>query len=52
MIQELKASYGHLFEEALLEEISQVGTFKDVPAGYKIIEIGNYIKGMSILFYC
>jgi CRP/FNR family transcriptional regulator, anaerobic regulatory protein len=33
----------------LLEEISQVGTFKDVPAGYKIIEIGNYIKGMPLL---
>ena len=49
MIQELKASYGHQFEEALIEEISQVGTFKEVPAGYKMIEIGNYIKGMPLL---
>jgi len=49
MIQELKESYGNLFEEALIEEIAQVGTFKEVPAGHKLMEIGEYIKGMPLL---
>ena len=34
MIQELNASYGKLFEEALIHEIAQVGTFREVPAGH------------------
>ncbi|MFC4632736.1 Crp/Fnr family transcriptional regulator [Dokdonia ponticola] len=49
MIQELKNSYGSLFEEALINEIVQVGTYKEVPAGFKLIEIGSYIKGMPLL---
>lgn len=49
MIQELKASYGHLFEEALLNEIVQVGTFKEVPEGFQLMDIGSYIKGMPLL---
>ena len=49
MIQELKASYGHLFEDALINEIVQVGTYKEVPAGFKMMEIGSYIKGMPLL---
>jgi CRP/FNR family transcriptional regulator len=49
MIQELKASYGNLFEEPLVNEIAQVGTFKEVPAGHKLMEIGEYIKGMPLL---
>ncbi|MEJ2583505.1 MAG: Crp/Fnr family transcriptional regulator [Robiginitalea sp.] len=49
MIQELKASYGHQFEEALINEIAQCGTFKEVPAGHKLMEIGEYIKGMPLL---
>lgn len=49
MIQELKASYGHLFEDALLNEILQVGTYKEVPEGFKTLEIGSYIKGMPLL---
>jgi CRP/FNR family transcriptional regulator len=49
MIQELKASYGNLFEEALINEIAQVGTFKEVPEGHKLMEIGEYIKGMPLL---
>lgn len=49
MIQELKASYGSLFEEALINEIAQVGTFKEVAAGHKLMEIGEYIKGMPLL---
>ena len=49
MIQELKESYGNLFEEALIDEIAQVCTFKEVPAGHKLMEIGEYIKGMPLL---
>ena len=49
MIQELKDNYGHLFEDKLLEEISRVGTFKEVPEGYKLIEIGQYIRTMPLL---
>ncbi|WP_445383678.1 Crp/Fnr family transcriptional regulator [Robiginitalea sp. IMCC43444] len=49
MIQELKESYGRVFEEALIAEIAQVGTFKEVPAGHKLMEIGDYIKGMPLL---
>lgn len=49
MIQELKASYGRVFEDALIAEIAQVGTFKEVPAGHKLMEIGDYIKGMPLL---
>ncbi len=49
MINLLKSSYGTLFEEALLQEIIQIGTFKEVPIGYKLIEIGDYIKSVPLL---
>lgn len=49
MIQELKESYGRLFEKELIEEIVQVGTFKEVPEGFKLMDIGEYIKGMPLL---
>jgi CRP/FNR family transcriptional regulator len=49
MIQELKASYGHLFEDELINEILQVGTYKEVPEGFKLMEIGGYVKGMPLL---
>ena len=49
MIQELKQNYGHLFEDDLINEIAQVGTYKEVPAGFKLMEIGSYIKGMPLL---
>lgn len=49
MLLELKNGYGSLFEETLINEILEVGTFKEVPAGYKLIEIGSYIKGMPLL---
>lgn len=49
MIQELKASFGEFFEPALLEEITDVGHLKQFKAGDKIIEIGQYIKGMPLL---
>lgn len=49
MIQELKESYGALFEDALINEILQVGTYKEVPEGFKLMEIGSYVKGMPLL---
>jgi CRP/FNR family transcriptional regulator len=49
MIQELKENYGHLFEDALLEEISRVGTYKEIPEGFKLMEIGQYVKSMPLL---
>tara|TARA_R110002049_G_scaffold47793_9_gene138045 strand:+ start:11549 stop:12181 length:633 start_codon:yes stop_codon:yes gene_type:complete len=49
MIQELKASYGDLFEDALINEIIQVGTYKEIPEGHKMMEIGDYVKSMPLL---
>ena len=51
MIEELKKSYNHLFEDALINEIVQVGTFKEVPAGFKMMEIGAYVKAIPLLVY-
>lgn len=49
MIKELKEEYGQLFEDALINEIVQVGTFKEVPEGFKLMDIGQYVKGMPLL---
>ena len=49
MIEELRANYGYLFEEELLEEINKVGVFKEITAGFKLMEIGDYIKSMPLL---
>lgn len=49
MISELKENFGGLFEEELLSEINQVGTIKEVRAGQKLMEIGDYIRSMPLL---
>lgn len=49
MFEELTAHYGHIFEEELLKEINEVGTFKEVSEGEKLMEIGQYIKSMPLL---
>ncbi|AXP82768.1 Global nitrogen regulator [Mariniflexile rhizosphaerae] len=49
MINELKENYGYLFEDDLLMEINSVGTFKEVPEGFQLINIGDYIKSMPLL---
>ena len=51
MIQELKDSYGHLFEQDLLDEISTVGSLKEVPEGFLLRDIGQYIKSMPLLVH-
>jgi CRP/FNR family transcriptional regulator len=49
MIQELKENYGHIFEDALLHDINQAATYKEIPEGFKLMEIGDYIKNMPLL---
>ncbi len=49
MIEELKLNYGHLFEDELLQEVNNVGVFKEVSKGLTLIEIGSYIKSMPLL---
>ncbi|MDO6597406.1 Crp/Fnr family transcriptional regulator [Oceanihabitans sp. 2_MG-2023] len=49
MLEELQQHYGYLFEKELLQEINNVGTYKDIPEGFKLIEIGDYIKSMPLL---
>ena len=49
MLEELQKNYGYLFEDELISEINEVGDFKEVPEGYKLIEIGDYIKSMPLL---
>jgi len=49
VIEKLKKNYGHLFEDALLDEISTVGIYKEVSEGYKLLEIGEYVKMMPLL---
>ena len=49
MIVALKTLFGEVFEEALLEEIARVGTLKDVPAGFELMDIGQPIKGVPLM---
>jgi len=49
MIQEIREEYGQVFEEELINEIAQVSTFKEVPEGYKLMDIGEYIRSMPLL---
>ncbi len=49
MLEELQQHYGYMFEDELLQEINEVGTYKDIPEGFRLIEIGDYIKSMPLL---
>lgn len=49
MLEDLKANYGYLFEDELIQEINDVCTYKEVPEGFKLIEIGDYIRSMPLL---
>lgn len=49
MIQELKERYGRRFEEALINEIVQVGTYREVPAGFRLMDIGEYVRSIPLL---
>tara|TARA_B110000977_G_C10970217_1_gene452035 strand:- start:27 stop:665 length:639 start_codon:yes stop_codon:yes gene_type:complete len=49
MIAKLKESYGQLFEEDLLDEINEVGVFKEFSSGDTLIDIGSYIRFIPLL---
>lgn len=49
MMVELKNSYGYLFEDELLQEISEIGTFKKFFESTTIIDIDTYITSMPLL---
>jgi len=49
MLQKLKENFSNTFEKELIEEIAQLGRLIHVAEGQKIIEIGEYIKGMPLL---
>jgi CRP/FNR family transcriptional regulator len=49
MIKELQENYGHLFEEELINEIIQTGTYREIHEGHKLMEIGDYVKSMPLL---
>ena len=45
----LKTLFGKIFEEELLIEISRVGTIRDVPADFELMDIGEPIKGVPLM---
>jgi len=49
MIEDLQKYYGHLFEPKLLDEIVQMGTYQEIPEGSKLMDIGQYVRGMPLL---
>ncbi|MAP80773.1 MAG: Crp/Fnr family transcriptional regulator [Aequorivita sp.] len=49
MLTNIKENFSHLFEDKLIEEISQVGVIKEVKGGDKLIEIGDYLRSMPLL---
>ncbi|MGB0896594.1 MAG: Crp/Fnr family transcriptional regulator [Flavobacteriaceae bacterium] len=48
-LQDLKTNYGYLFEEELLQEISDIGTYKEVHENEILIDVGQYITAMPLL---
>ena len=46
---DLKSSFEHIFEPQLLKEIEALGIYREFQEGEKIMEIGEYIKGMPLL---
>ena len=49
MILELKQLFGAIFEEELIHEIAKVGTLREVPEDYMLIDIGEQIKGIPLM---
>lgn len=49
MRNQLKNNYGYLFEDALLNEIEQVSTYKKIASNTTIIDIDNYIVSMPLI---
>jgi len=49
LIVTLKNLFGKIFEEALLEEITRLGTLREVPADFELMDIGEPIKGVPLM---
>ena len=49
LLQILKENYGFLFEDALLEDIAKVATYKKIEANTTIIDVNNYIVSMPLV---
>lgn len=49
MLIALKTLFGKIFEEELLLEISRVGTIRDVPADFELMDVGEPIKGVPLM---
>lgn len=49
MILELQQLFGSIFEEDLIHEIAKVGTLREVPQDYMLIDIGERIKGIPLM---
>lgn len=49
MLSDLKQNFGYLFEDELLQEIESIGIYREISEGFKLIEIGDYIKSMPLL---
>nr|WP_211290376.1 Crp/Fnr family transcriptional regulator [Flavobacterium croceum] len=47
----LQESYGHIFEEKLIDEIAHVSLLRDFEEGDVLIDFGDYIKKMPILVH-
>lgn len=45
----LKNTYGFVFEDALIKEISEIATLKNFDEGDILIDFGDYIKRMPLL---
>ena len=48
--EKLEASYGYLFEDELLDEIQKAGIMKVVKQGDLMMDIGQSITAMPLLF--
>ena len=47
--QSLKKQFGNLFEEGLLNELAEVGTFMEVEENFILMKPGGYIRSVPIL---
>ncbi|MFN4144859.1 MAG: Crp/Fnr family transcriptional regulator [Runella sp.] len=48
-IEQLRPYFNGLFEQGLLQELSQYGSFMDVPEGFVLMRPGGYIRSVPIL---
>ena len=51
MLEDLQQNYGYLFEAELIDEISKVGQYKEIPAGRTLMDIGDSIKFMPLILH-